>query len=321
MSTLTIPPVIPTAREDAKNLHKAFKESWDIKKRLHVGLGCDSGTIINILAHRDSQQVELITQEYDNKYSDVLRKRLSSELHGDFKRAVCLWVREPAARDANVLKRALRATVTDFKAATDVICSRTPAQLRQLKQVYLINCGARLEHDIESATYGDHKKLLLGYVNTTRYEGPEIDKFLVEDDAKAINKGRDNSFFIRIFTERSKAHMSALISTYKSMFGKPLEHAIKKETSGNLMYGLLTILRFVENPAIHFAKLLRKAMKGFGTDDSTLIWIIVTRAEVDMRYIKAAYINKYGKTLNEAVHSETSGYYRTFLLALLGPNC
>ncbi|KAH9745971.1 Annexin [Citrus sinensis] len=300
MSTLTIPPVIPTAREDAKNLHKAFK-----------GLGCDSGTIINILAHRDSQQVELITQEYDNKYSDVLRKRLSSELHGDFKRAVCLWVREPAARDANVLKRALRATVTDFKAATDVICSRTPAQLRQLKQVYLINCGARLEHDIESATYGDHKKLLLGYVNTTRYEGPEIDKILVEDDAKAINKGRDNSFFIRIFTERSKAHMSALISTYKSMFGKPLEHAIKKETSGNLMYGLLTILRFVENPA----------MKGFGTDDSTLIWIIVTRAEVDMRYIKAAYINKYGKTLNEAVHSETSGYYRTFLLALLGPNC
>ncbi|KAH9794361.1 hypothetical protein WN944_011383 [Citrus x changshan-huyou] len=310
MSTLTIPPVIPTAREDAMNLHKAFK-----------GLGCDSGTIINILAHRDSQQVELITQEYDNKYSDVLRKRLSSELHGDFKRAVCLWVREPPARDANVLKRALRATVTDFKAATDVICSRTPAQLRQLKQVYLINCGARLEHDIESATYGDHKKLLLGYVNTTRYEGPEIDKFLVEDDAKAINKGRDNSFFIRIFTERSKAHMSALISTYKSMFGKPLEHAIKKETSGNLMYGLLTILRFVENPAMHFAKLLRKAMKGFGTDDSTLIWIIVTRAEVDMRYIKAAYINKYGKTLNEAVHSETSGYYRTFLLALLGPNC
>ncbi|KAH9794363.1 Annexin [Citrus sinensis] len=247
MSTLTIPPVIPTAREDAMNLHKAFK-----------GLGCDSGTIINILAHRDSQQVELITQEYDNKYSDVLRKRLSSELHGDFKRAVCLWVREPPARDANVLKRALRATVTDFKAATDVICSRTPAQLRQLKQVYLINCGARLEHDIESATYGDHKKLLLGYVNTTRYEGPEIDKFLVEDDAKAINKGRDNSFFIRIFTERSKAHMSALISTYKSMFGKPLEHAIKKETSGNLMYGLLTILRFVENPAMHFAKLFMK---------------------------------------------------------------
>lgn len=61
-------------------------------------------------------------------------------------------------------------------------------------------------------------------------------------------------------------------------------------------------------------------MKGFGTNDTTLIRIVVTRAEIDMQYIKAEYQKKYGKTLNDAVHSETSGHYRAFLLSLLGPS-
>jgi len=67
-------------------------------------------------------------------------------------------------------------------------------------------------------------------------------------------------------------------------------------------------------------QVLHKAMKGLGTDDSTLIRVIVTRTEVDMQYIKAEYSKKHRKTLNDAVHSETSGHYRAFLLSLLGPN-
>lgn len=66
-------------------------------------------------------------------------------------------------------------------------------------------------------------------------------------------------------------------------------------------------------------QLLYKAMKGLGTDDSTLIRIVVTRAEIDMQYIKAEYQKKFGKSLVDAVHSETSGHYRTFILALIGP--
>lgn len=61
-------------------------------------------------------------------------------------------------------------------------------------------------------------------------------------------------------------------------------------------------------------------MKGLGTDDTTLIRVIVTRTEIDMQYIKAEYHKKYKKTLNDAVKSETSGNYQTFLLSLLGPN-
>jgi annexin A7/11 len=63
---------------------------------------------------------------------------------------------------------------------------------------------------------------------------------------------------------------------------------------------------------------LRKSMKGLGTDDRTLIRIVVTRTEIDMQYIKAEYYKKYKKPLSDAIHSETSGIYRTFLLSLVG---
>lgn len=65
---------------------------------------------------------------------------------------------------------------------------------------------------------------------------------------------------------------------------------------------------------------LRKSMKGLGTDDTALIRMVVTRAEVDMHYIVSEYRKRYKKTLYNAVQSDTSGHYKTFLLSLLGPN-
>ncbi|GMY18130.1 annexin D5 [Fagus crenata] len=315
MSTVTIPPVLSSPRDDAIQLYRAFK-----------GFGCDTGAIINILAHRDATQRALIQQEYRTMYSQDLNKRLSSELSNNVKRAISLWVHDPVSRDATIVRQALSGDIIDLKAATEVICSRTPSQIQQFKQVYFTIFGTYLEHDIEFQASGDHKKLLLAYVTTQRYEGLEVDKLMVEKDAKALYKagekklGTDEKIFIHIFSERSRAHMAAVDSAYHDFYGHPLKKAVKKETSGNFEYALLTILQCAHNPAKYFSKVLHKAMKGLGTDDTTLIRIIVTRAEIDMQYIKAEYLKKYRKTLNDAVHSETSGNYRAFLLALLGPN-
>ncbi|KAK4423345.1 Annexin D5 [Sesamum alatum] len=313
MATLSIPPVLTTPRDDAMQLHRAFK-----------GFGCDTATIVNILAHRDATQRSLIEQEYRNMHSTELLKRLDSELSGDLKRAVLLWMPDPATRDATIIRQALTGDIIDLKAATEVICSRTSSQIQYVKQIYLARFHAYLEHDIEFQASGDHKKLLLACLSVMRYEGPEVDRQLADHDAKALYKagekklGTDEKTFIRIFSERSRAHLAAVASAYHSMYAKSLKKAIKSETSGNFEFALLTILKCSENPGKYFAKVLYKAMKGMGTDDTTLTRVIVTRTEIDMQYIKAEYHKKYGKSLNDAVHSETSSHYRTFLLSLLG---
>ncbi|XP_051149625.1 annexin D5 [Andrographis paniculata] len=313
MATLTVPPVVTTPRDDAVQLHRAFK-----------GFGCDTAAVVNILAHRDSMQRSYIEQEYRTMYSEELSKRLGSELRGDLKKAVLSWMPDPGTRDATIVKQAFSGDVIDLKAATEVICSRTPSQIQQMKQIYLGRFRTYLEHDIEHQASGDHKKLLLAYVTAMRYEGPEVDRAMAEQDAKSLYKagekrlGTDERTFIRIFSERSRAHLNSVASAYHNMYGNSLKKAIKKETSGTFEFALLTILQSAVNPGKYFAKLLHKAMKGLGTNDTTLIRIIVTRAEMDMHYIKVEYEKKYRKPLNDAVHSETSGHYRTFLLSLLG---
>ncbi|KAL3340449.1 hypothetical protein AABB24_028872 [Solanum stoloniferum] len=314
MATLSIPPVLTTPRDDAIHLYKAFK-----------GFGCDKAAVINILAHRDATQRALIQQEYRTMYSEDLTKRLVKELSGKLEKAIVLWMYDPAGRDAILVRQALSADSIDLRAATEVICSRTPSQIVHFKQLYHSMNGIYLEHDIELHASGDHKKLLLAYVTTMRYEGPEVDRASVDHDAKALYKagekklGTDEKTFIRIFSERSRAHLAAVSSAYHSMYSRKLKKAVKSETSGLFEFALLTILQCAENPATYFAKELHKAMKGLGTNDTTLIRIVVTRTEIDMQYIKAEYQKKHKKSLNDAVHSETSGDYRTFLLSLLGP--
>ncbi|KAG4400973.1 hypothetical protein AAZX31_07G162700 [Glycine max] len=313
MTTLSVPPVIPSPREDAIKLHKAFK-----------GLGCDTSKVIKILAHRNAEQRSLIQQEFETNYSELLSKRLSKELRGHVKKAVLLWLHDPATRDAKVVRKALTISVVDNQAITEIICSRTPSQLRRLKEVYLSTYHSYLEQDIESKTSGDHKKLLLAYVSIPRYEGLELDHIIVQEDAKQLYKsgekriGTDEKMFIKIFSEKSGAHLAAVNSTYIASYGHSLEKAIKKETSGNFESALLTILRCATDPAMYFAKILRKSMKGVGTDDSRLIRVIVTRTEIDMQFIKIAYYKKYGKPLTHAVKSDTSGHYKDLLLNLLG---
>ncbi|KAL0446688.1 UNVERIFIED_CONTAM: Annexin D5 [Sesamum latifolium] len=306
MATLTIPPVLTTPRDDAMQLYRAFK-----------GMGCDTAAVVNILAHRDATQRSLIEQEYRTMYSTELSKRLASELSGDVKKAVLLWMPDPATRDATIIRQALTGDVIDLKLLLKYF--RPHPKYNLLNKYTLLGFMLSL-----SMILNTRHLLLLACISSMRYEGPEVDRAMAEHDAKSLYKagekrlGTDEKTFIHIFSERSRAHLAAVASAYHSMYGKSLKKAIKSETSGNFEFALLTILQCAENPGKFFAKVLHKAMKGMGTDDTTLIRVIVTRAEIDMQYIKAEYHTKHGKSLNDTVRKETSGHYRTFLLSLLG---
>ena len=76
-------------------------------------------------------------------------------------------------------------------------------------------------------------------------------------------------------------------------------------------------------------------MKGIGTDDTTLVRVVVSRCEVchchpsvlsrifvhtqvDMVEIKTAFLQMYHKTLSKMIEGDCSGDYKKMLIALVG---
>jgi len=69
--------------------------------------------------------------------------------------------------------------------------------------------------------------------------------------------------------------------------------------------------------AHHDAEALRKAMKGFGTDDKALIEIFGARTSEEMRLTAAEYKISYGRDLTEDIKDETSGHFEDALVSRL----
>uniref|UniRef100_A0A7G3A871 Annexin n=1 Tax=Lutzomyia longipalpis TaxID=7200 RepID=A0A7G3A871_LUTLO len=67
------------------------------------------------------------------------------------------------------------------------------------------------------------------------------------------------------------------------------------------------------------AQALRKAMKGFGTDEDALINVICRRSNEQRQIIAREYKTNFGKDLIEDIKSETSGNFENLLVALMTP--
>ena len=60
-------------------------------------------------------------------------------------------------------------------------------------------------------------------------------------------------------------------------------------------------MRCIKDKPSVFAKVLHKSMKGLGTDDESLLRVVISRCEVDMVQIKEAFERDYKQTLGQFI--------------------
>jgi Annexin len=85
-----------------------------------------------------------------------------------------------------------------------------------------------------------------------------------------------------------------------------------------LLQGTPTVVAVQSDPSTDAAA-LRKAMKGFGTDEDGLINVLCRRTNAQRQAIAKCFKTSYGKDLIDDVKSETSGNFEKLLVALLTP--
>ncbi|XP_020669593.3 annexin A3 [Pogona vitticeps] len=142
--------------------------------------------------------------------------------------------------------------------------------------------------------------------------------FNPSEDAKAIQKaikgvGTDEKTLIDILTTRSNDQRQQIVREYKAVAGKELKDALKGDLSGNLECLMVAL---VTPPAVFDAEQLNKSMKGPGTDEKTLIEILVSRTSKQIKEVAQAYHTVYKKSLRDDISSDTSGDFRKALLML-----
>ncbi|KAG8184706.1 hypothetical protein JTE90_013094 [Oedothorax gibbosus] len=298
-------------RVDAEALREAMK-----------GFGTDEDAIISILANRDNAQRVYIGVAFKQLYGKDLIDDLKSELKGNLEQVILALMMPTSDFLATELHNAISGIGTDENVLIEVLCSRTNQEIWAINEAYTRLFENSLESDIEGDTSGHFQRLLISTVTGCRSEDPADSTRAKETaqtlfEAGAAQWGTDESVFNSILVAESLQQLAHTFYEYQKLTENTVAQAIESEMSGDLKDGALAIAKCVENRPLFFAEKLYNAMKGIGTDENTLIRIVVSRCEIDMVQIKAEYERNYGEPLADAIAGDSSGDYRKVLLALV----
>lgn len=132
-----------------------------------------------------------------------------------------------------------------------------------------------------------------------------MDMTLAADKVRAAMKGigTDDSTLIDVLARLDPLQIAALQKVYTSRIKRELGKDIASETSGHYGDALEAI---VQGPLLHDAYCVRKAIKGAGTNEGMLNDVLVGRSNADMRAIKAAYQQIFGKSMETDVRKDVS---------------
>lgn len=284
----------------------------------------DKDVIIAVLVKRSNDQRQKIKVVYEASTGKSLEKALKSALRSDLEDVSLALLMDPPHFDAYLLRKATKGFGTHEHVLVEVLATRSNQEIREIKRVFKEEYQEELEEVIKEETSGDFTTALLALLKAQKDESVEIDHDLARKDAEILfeagenTKGTDVSAFIDILSKRSGPQLTKTFQHYAAVSDISLPKALDLELKGDIEECLIDIVKCSWNKAAVFAEKLHLAMKGHGTCEDTLIRVMVSRSEVDLKKIIEEYRAMYDVSLQEAILMDTKGHYESVLLGLCG---
>ncbi|GFO18902.1 Annexin [Plakobranchus ocellatus] len=287
------------------------------------GIGTDEDAVINVMGNHCLAQRLEIAEAYKTAYGKDLIEDIKSELSGDFEDTVVALLTPMRKLEAQQLHGAISGAGTDEETIIEVLATKTNEEIEEIKEAYKEEYENELEQDLCSDTSGYFRRLLVSLLTAGREPEGDVDYDRAVDDAKKFFEagearwGTEEAELNAVLCLRSRSQLLETFYQFEKLADKPIEESIKDECSGDLQDGYLAIVESTKSMPGFFAHRINKSVRGLGTDDNNLIRIIITRSEIDMEEIDAAYREKYEQSLEEVIESECGGDYKKILIAVV----
>ena len=204
------------------------------------------------------------------------------------------------------------------------ILSKKGSKVNLKKRIRTIPNRGTLKKDVNDDTSGNYRRTLLTLLEADRAEEETVNEDIARGDSVDMYKagegrlGTNDKLFITILTKRSPQQIKGICEFYPNISkkSKTLQQAIRSETSGdykNILIGLT-------NTRLEYrVKMIRDSVEGLGTNDTRLMYLIVSCPFHD----RAKLVGEYKKVLNrdlvKDIKGDTSGEYKLTLIELLTP--
>lgn len=288
----------------AQDLHKAITAK-------------DDKLLISTVARYDNDDLQDISAEYVKHYAKSLSEAIKDAALGEYAVLLIDLVIPWASFAARTIHNAITGLGTDEAAIIDVVVHLSPKQVVELKQAYSNLFQRDLVAAISNDLSGHFKKVVAALLDGQKHDAtgnPETEAETLYKKGEGV-WGTDDDYFVNFFTRHSFESLLAIDRAYTEKYKHSLEVAVKKETSGAYQ----DILRALVVPReVYWARRIRHAISGLGTDDTLLRRAFTLNSKSQLRRVDAVYegVNP-GKTLRSDVAGDTSRQYQALFLAVL----
>uniref|UniRef100_A0A8C4HP76 Annexin n=1 Tax=Dicentrarchus labrax TaxID=13489 RepID=A0A8C4HP76_DICLA len=328
------------AYHDAKEIHDAVK-----------GAGTNEKCLIEIMTHSIISYGSDIEEDIIADTSGHFKKMLVVLLQGtrDESGVVDADLVEQDAQDLYAAGE--EQWGTDEAKFIMILGNRSVTHLRMVFDEYEKITELSIEDSIKNELSGDFETLMLAVVQCIR----SVPMFFARRLYKSMKGlGTADNTLIRIMISRSEIDMLDIRECFRLRYEKSLYNMIKDDTSGDYKRTLLNLcggdddlageffpeaaqiaykmweissmtkvqLRPTVRPASSFdpaadAQALRKAMKGFGTDEDAIIDIVAQRSNAQRQEIRQTFKSLLGRDLMKDLKSELSKNLERLIIGLM----
>ncbi|KAH0574266.1 Annexin [Spironucleus salmonicida] len=283
------------------------------------GAGTDEAAIISVMTTFKSDERAKVCTAFEKIYSKNMIDVLKKDLSGNFQNlAVEMFTGEKYTKWAEFIQATIKGAGTDEKRLIPLVFLMTDEdQVKvqsEFKRLYKEDMVEKIVADIGSA---DWCQLIKGWIKAKSTGNADAEGLADELFEAAKGAGTDEETFMIVLCKCTPALYVEVCKVFATKYNKTLGDVIEKEMSGKNEHTFLLAHYTLLDRRQAIAYQLKKALKGAGTDDKSLVHLTILFSDLVKGGVLQQAYSQFGDIAKD-IKGDLSGNYEKAILAFWG---